>query len=173
MMRTSQSDIPARSSGSRFIRFWRRLFVLASSLFLFISILPNVLLFKLYAEGVVDSATFPAHNMLEVVFYSNLRLFAALFTLLNLLWLFGAIGMLRRRDWSRPLLTIVLCFLAVSLLLVLSNFLAFDYEITAWRDPERNERFKAYFPWALGGGVVLLVGLIYRLNTGRVARELS
>lgn len=167
------SDIPESSPRSRYIGFWGWLFVVVSSLFLFISILPNVLLFKLYSEGIVDSATFPAHNMLEVVFYSNLRLFAALFTLLNLLWLFGAIGMLRRRDWSRPLLTVVLSFLAVSLLLVLSNFLAFDYEITAWRDPERNERFKAYFPWALGGGFILLVGLVCWLNTSRVARELS
>ena len=172
-MNTTRSDIADRSPGSRYIRFWGWLFVLVSSLFLFISILPNVLLFKLYAEGIVDSATFPAHNMLEVVFYSNLRLFAALFTLLNLFWLFGAIGMLRGRDWSRPLLTVVLSFLAVSLLLVLSNFLAFDYEITAWRDPVRNEHFKAYFPWALGGGILLLVGLVWWLNTSRVAKELS
>ncbi|WP_221898674.1 hypothetical protein [Robiginitalea sp. SC105] len=162
----------ASAKKSWFIPFWGWLFVLVASFFLFISIMPNIYLYHLQATGSLDGATIPAHNQLEVVFYSNLPVFAGLFSFLCLLWLLGAIGLLRRRRWSGTLLSVVLGLFLFFQLAVLVNFLVQDYEITAWRDPERNRRFASYFPWALAGGSALFGWLIYRLNATRVTEKL-
>ncbi len=158
---------------SPFILFWGWLFVLGSAFFLLISIRPNIFLYGLYEEGIVSDATFTAYNPIEVLFYSNLLFFTSLFSLLCLLWLLGAVGFLLRQKWSRLVLTVVMGLTSLVLLTVLATFLIYDYEITAWRDRQRNERFKILFPWALGLGSALLGWLIYKLNSPPVARKLS
>lgn len=157
---------------SYFIPITAWVFILVSGLMLPLIVLQNIILHNLFAEGTIDDATITAYNPVEVAFFSNLRFFLGLMGVLNVLFLVGSVALLRRRRWSRFLLSALLGVGILSFCILLGSFLGFDYEVTASRDPERNRRFATYFliiPVAL----CLLMGwLIYKLNSVRIAEKL-
>ena len=168
---TPADTTPGRRK-SRFILFWGILFLpLSAGLFL-LSIPPNLALYQLYRDGIMDGATVPAYNRLEVLFYGNLPFFSGLFSLLCLLWLLASIGLLRRRRWSRTVLNTVFGIFILAMAAVLVSLIRYDYEITAWRDPERNLRAARWAPWILAGGIAALSGFLYMLNTSAITRHL-
>ena len=117
--------------------------------------------------------TITAFNPLEVVFYSNLRVFVSLLLTYNLLFLISSIALLRRRAWARISLSTLLGLVLLAMATVAAVYLTYDYEFTAWSDPERNRRFlRNAVAVALATGL-LLIWLIYKLNTRKIVEKLS
>ncbi len=148
-------------------------FTLASGLYLPLAALQTFAIFSLYSQGVLTDYTITAFNPIEVVFYSNLRVFVALMLSYNLIFLISSIALLKRRGWARVSLSVLLGLALLSLGAVGAAYLRYDYEFTAWSDPERNRRFvRNAFAVALATSLLLL-WLIYKLNTRKIVEKLS
>jgi len=146
--------------------------ILGSGLYLPLAILQNIGLHLMFARGSLTDHTVTAYNPLEVAFYSNLRLFGALLLAYNLTFFISSIGLLKRRNWARICLSILL---ALGLLVLITTGVAyawFDYEITAWNEPEKNRRFvRTAFGLAVCLGL-LLAWLLFKLNSRKIAEKL-
>ncbi len=157
---------------SIFIPITAWIFILGAGLMLPLVVMQNIILHELFEAGTIDDATITAYNPVEVAFFSNLRFFLGLMGVLNLLFLIGSIALLKRRRWSRFLLSALLGLGILSLAILVGSFLGYDYEVTAWRDPERNRRFAIYFPLVSASLCLLMGWLIYKLNSARIAEKL-
>jgi len=158
---------------SLFIPFTGWIFTLASGLYLPLAFLQTFAIFSMYSRGLLTDYTITAFNPLEVVFYSNLRVFVALMLTYNLLFFISSIALLKRRNWARISLSVLLGLALLSLAAVGAAYLRYDYEFTAWSDPERNRRFLRN---AVGGALaasLLLLWFIYKLNSRKIAEKLS
>lgn len=162
-----------KKTPSRFITITGWLFTLASGLYLPLAVLQTFAIFSMYSRGVLTDYTITAFNPLEVVFYSNLRVFVSLLLAFNLLFFISSIALLRRRAWARVSLSALLGLVLLTLAAVGAAYLSYDYEFTAWSDPERNRRFLRN---AVGGslaGSLLLLWVIYKLNSDKIVEKLS
>lgn len=158
---------------SVFIPVMGWIFILISGLYLPLAGLQTYVIFSMYASGLLTDDTITAFNMLEVAFYSNLRVFASLLLTYNLLFFISSIALLRRRSWARVSLSILMGLVLVTLATLGAAYVWYDYTFTAWSDPERNRRF---FRIVVGLGIagsLLLIWLIYKLNSRKIAEKLS
>lgn len=146
--------------------------ILGSGLYLPLAILQNIGLHLMFKRGLLTDHTVTAYNPLELAFYSNLRLFGALLLAYNLLFFISSIALLKRRNWARISLSILLALALLVLITVATAYSWFDYEITAWNEPEKNQRFvRMAFGLAMAVGL-LLTWLLYKLNSRRIAEKL-
>ena len=149
------------------------LLILVSILLIPLLVMQNIALNQLFADGVMDDTTITAFNRLEITFYSNLREFLALMLLYALLLLMSAVALLRRRRWARISLTTLFLLALFGIALVILAYFYYDYQVTIWREAERNERFVRNSLMILGGSGLLLVWLIYKLNSPRILQKLK
>ena len=147
--------------------------ILGSGLYLPLAILQNIGLYLMFARGSLTDHTVTAYNPLEVAFYSNLRLFGALLLAYNLLFFISSIALLRRRNWARISLSILLALALLVMITTAAAYFWFDYEITAWNEQEKNRRFVMMAFGLAGCGALLLAWLLYKLNSRKIAEKLS
>jgi len=147
--------------------------ILGSGLYLPVAILQNVGLYFMFASGLLTDHTVTAYNPLEIAFYSNLRVFGALLLGYNLLFFISSIALLRRKNWARISLSILLGLALLVLMTTGAGYFWYDYEITAWNEPDKNRRFvRIALSLAFCMGLLLL-WLLYKLNSRKIAEKLS
>jgi len=147
--------------------------ILGSGLYLPLAILQNIGLHFMFARGLLTDHAVTAYNPLELLFYSNLRVFGALLLAYNLMFFIGSIALLRRRNWARICLSILLALVLLAMLTTGVGYFWYDYEITAWNEPEKNRRFVRIATSLAVGSSVLLCWLLYKLNSRKIAGKLS
>ncbi len=162
-----------KRSRSVFISLVGWVFILISGLYLPLAGLQTYGIFSMYSRGLLSDDTITAFNTLEVAFYSNLRVFAILMLIYNLMFLISSIALLRRRNWARVSLSILLGLALLTLATVGAAYIWYDYEFTAWSDPERNRRFFQNAVSLAIAASLLMIWLIYKLNSPKIAEKLT
>ena len=161
-----------RKVPSVFIPMFAWIGILGSALYLPLAILQNVGLHLMFAQGLLTDHAVTAYNPLEVAFYSNLRLFGALLLGYNLLFFISSIALLKRRNWARICLSMLMALALLVVVTVGAAVFGFDYEITAWNEPEKNRRFVRMAVGLAGCVILLLSWLLYKLNSRKIAEKL-
>lgn len=162
-----------KKTPSRFIPITGWIFTLASGLYLPLAVMQTIGIFSMYSRGVLTDYTITAFNPLEVVFYSNLRVFVSLLLAYNLLFFISSIALIKRRGWARISLSALMGLALLVLAAVGAAYLRYDYEFTAWSDPERNRRFLRNAVGGALGASLLLIWFIFKLNSRKIVEKLS
>ena len=161
-----------RKVPSVFIPMFAWIGILGSGLYLPLAVLQNIGLHLMFARGLLTDHAVTAYNPLEVAFYSNLRLFGALLLGYNLLFFISSIALLKRRNWARICLSMLMALALLVVVTVGAAVFGFDYEITAWNEPEKNRRFVRMAVGLAGCVILLLSWLLYKLNSRKIAEKL-